>query len=134
LINEQGESSQTNLADLIGEIYINNYRIVGALAQEYGFKYFFFWQPHLAVGEKVMTEDEQKFRSGLNTTMVNLVRSTYGKISIAASHHKNLLYIANVFDNQTEQIWIDTWGHVTPEGNRLVARKILIKIKNNLGN
>jgi lysophospholipase L1-like esterase len=134
LVNKTSESSQSNLADLIGEIYLNNYRIVGALAQEYGFKYFFFWQPHLVIGEKAMTEDEQSLRSELNTAIVNLVKSTYGKISIAASNHKNLWYIANVFDNQTEQIWIDTWGHVTPQGNRLVAREILAAIKNHSGN
>jgi lysophospholipase L1-like esterase len=132
--NQKSESGQNNKDKFITEIYLDNIKIVGGLAKEYGFKYYFFWQPHIAIGEKAMTDDEQKLRSELNTTLVNLVRSTYRKISMAASHHKNLWYIANVFDNQTEQIWIDTWGHVTPEGNRLIAREILAAIKNESGN
>jgi mannose-6-phosphate isomerase-like protein (cupin superfamily) len=40
--------------DSVAEVYLSNYEIVGALAQEHGFKYFFFWQPVVSVGDKTI--------------------------------------------------------------------------------
>ena len=43
------------LSDLIVQDYLGNYKIVSALAQKYGFKYFFFLPPSIAVGNKPLT-------------------------------------------------------------------------------
>ncbi len=43
------------------------------------------------------------------------------------------IYLSNYRIVQKDsQIWIDEWGHVTPEGNRLVAQEMLAIIKNPL--
>lgn len=113
------------LAALITQTYMNNYRIVDALSQEYHFKYFFFWQPHIAFGEKKLTKEEKKLISELDPRLVNLVRVTYENIFSAAADHTNLYYIANVFEENDTQIWSDSWSHVTPVGNELIAQKII---------
>ncbi len=114
-----------SLADSVSDTYLRNYSLVGALAQEYGFDYFFFLQPHLAVGEKALTRDEQTMRSGIDPTLAELARAVYTKIALAASDSEHLWYIADVFDEEETQIWIDEVGHITPEGNRLVAQVML---------
>ncbi len=49
----------------------------------------------------------------------------YQNIAKKRPEYKRLYYIADAFDKHDTQIWIDEWGHVTPEGNRLVAQKML---------
>ena len=48
------------LSDLIVQEYLGNYKIVSALAQKYGFKYFFFLPPRIAVGNKPLTPKSKK--------------------------------------------------------------------------
>ena len=43
------------LSDLIVQDYLGNYKIVSALAQKYGFKYFFFLPPSISLGNKPLT-------------------------------------------------------------------------------
>jgi hypothetical protein len=33
--------------------------------------------------------------------------------------------LEDLFDGEDSQIWIDTWGHVTPRGNELVAERMI---------
>lgn len=113
------------LVDSVTKIYLENYRIVGALAKEYNFRYFFFWQPHLAICGKELTQDEQKMRSELDEALVSLVGVSYDKVSAAVADHENLHYIAQVFDEKDIQIWTDAFGHVTPLGNKLIAQKMI---------
>ncbi len=120
------------LADSVTEVYLSNYEIMGALAQEYGFEYFFFLQPHLAVDKKALTQEEQIIKSRMDPALARLAKAVYENIALAATNYENLWYIANVFDEEETQIWFDEWGHVTPEGNRLVAWEMLAVIESKL--
>ena len=113
-----------SLADSVAQIYLSNYKIVGALAQEYGFKYYFFWQPVISIGKKPLTEEEQNMRSIMDPALVNLLDAVYRDIELAAPEYENLYYIAHVFDEQDSQIYRDHC-HVTPVGNQLIAQKML---------
>lgn len=118
-----------SLGNSITQIYLTNCKIVEALAQEYGFKYFFFWQRVISIGEKPPTREEQKMRSGMDPALISLFDVVYRNMSLAASEYENLYYIAHVFDEQDSQIWID-WIHVTSVGNQLIAQEMLGVIKN----
>ena len=50
------------LSDSFVETYLGNYKIVDALAQKYGFKFFFFWQPQIAIGDKSLTSEELEMK------------------------------------------------------------------------
>jgi lysophospholipase L1-like esterase len=113
-----------SLADSVAQIYLGNYEIVGALAQEYGFEYLFFWQPVISVGEKQLTVEEQEMRASMDPALVNLVAAVYRKIELAAPQYENLYYIAQPWEEQRAQVWID-WAHVTPVGNQLIAEEML---------
>lgn len=57
--------------------------------------------------------------------MVFLAEAVYEKLALKAPDYKFLWDISDVLDDEDYQIWIDKWGHVTPEGNPLVAGEML---------
>ncbi|MGH7718787.1 MAG: SGNH/GDSL hydrolase family protein [Gemmatimonadaceae bacterium] len=54
-----------SLDDNIVAVYLNNYRMVGALAATYGFDYAFFWQPHLLTERKPLAPAEVRIKSSI---------------------------------------------------------------------
>jgi lysophospholipase L1-like esterase len=123
------------LGQTVADAYLNNYKTVEGLAAVYDFDYYFFWQPHIVVGGKALSPAEQNIVTGLNwvlnmdQTLKELFTATYERIRNQAKDADNLHYLAHAFDGEEAQIWIDTWGHVTPEGNRLVAQMMAEIIK-----
>lgn len=120
------------LADSVTEVYLSNYKIVASLAQQYDFDYYFFWQPHLAVGDKPLSPEEKVTQSRIDPALAALANAVYQNISLPSQEWMQLQNLANVFDLETEQIWIDEWGHITPEGNRLVAHEMTEILENSL--
>jgi hypothetical protein len=112
------------LSDSVVEKYISNYKIVHALAREYGFKSVFFWQPFITLGDKSLTGEEQEMKRVLDPALVDLYESVYRRVQQLAEKYENLYYIVNIFDAYEPLVWIDE-AHVTPEGNRLIAEKML---------
>jgi hypothetical protein len=121
------------LAKSVSEVYLHNYRVLRALAEEYDFRLYCFWQPHLAVGKKLLTEAEQAALDRLDKSLRDLFLPTYQNIKSAAPEYSRLWYLADVFSGEEDQIWIDEWGHVTPQGNRLVAEKMLAVVLSDEG-
>jgi lysophospholipase L1-like esterase len=120
------------LAHEIINRYLGNYNLVNSLASEYGFQSFFFWQPHIAVGEKELTSHELDMRIEISGTLSQLVNQSYDYINHISEEFLNIHYIADLFDDQVDQIWIDSWGHVTPEGNKLIADEMIVLMRDQL--
>ncbi len=115
----------------VADTYVNTVSIVRALAASHGFEYDFFWQPHLLVGHKPLADAERAMADGsldtvlpLDPALRGLFETTYARIATAAGRDEHLHYLGGIFDNEPAQIWIDTWGHLTPAGNALVAHAI----------
>ena len=115
------------LTNAMVETYIGNYEIVNALAQKYGFKALFFWQPQIGVGEKSLTNEELEMKRELDPAVIEFYQSVYHRVQQVAKKYKNLYYIADTFDSANSQIYIDQ-VHVTPVGNRLIAERIFREI------
>jgi lysophospholipase L1-like esterase len=112
------------LSDSVVQNYLVNYKIVSILAQEYGFDFFFFWQPTITSGEKPLTREEQDMTRGTDPAERKLYDSVYRIIEQESPKYKNIYYMARIFDEYKSLIFIDG-AHVTPEGNRLIAQKML---------
>jgi hypothetical protein len=130
--SDGGNGEGQDLVALVARAYLNNYRTVGALARDYGFEYFFFWQPHLAVDGKKLTEQERAMQSLLDPQLVRLADGVYKQVAEAATTQENISYLADLFHGQDAQVWIDSWGHVTPAGNELVAGAMLTAMESSL--
>jgi hypothetical protein len=99
---------------------------VSALAQRYGFKYFFFLPPSILLGNKPLTleEQEMKRKAENDAAFKKLYVAVYQTIERESLKYKNLYSMVHVFDNYDSLIWIDA-GHITPIGNQLVAKRML---------
>ena len=114
------------LSDLIVQDYMGNYKIVSALAQQYGFKYSFFLPPIISLGDKPLTPEEQEMRqkTEINTAYSQLYQDVYRAMERKSSEYPNIYSINHIFDHFDSLIWIDE-GHVTPIGNRAIAERML---------
>lgn len=128
--NELDASELDALAGSVVQLYLGNYEIVSALAEHFGFEHFFFWQPVISVGSKVLTKEEEALRDELSPVTINFFRSVYQQIESAASQpeYDRLHYIGDIFSGESSQLWMDPW-HVTPVGNEMVARAMLETIQ-----
>jgi lysophospholipase L1-like esterase len=116
----------SKLSDLIMQDYLGNYKIVSALAQKYGFKYFFFAPPIVSLGNKPLTPEEQemKYRLESDVALYKLFTAVYQTIERESSKYQNLYSMVHIFDRYDSLIWIDE-GHVTPIGNQVIAERML---------
>ena len=116
------------LSDSVVETYLRNYEIMAALVREYGFTLLFFWQPVIAVGDKSLTGEEQEMEHQMDPALIELFVSVYGRVRQVAEKFENLYYMADIFDGYKPLVWIDE-THVIPEGNQLIAQKMLQAIR-----
>jgi hypothetical protein len=121
----------SDLAGSVVETYLENYDVVMRLAGTYQFEARHFWQPHLLLGDKPLSPEEERMIEALeralesDETLVNLLRETNRQISGHFAERERLHDLRDVFDTEERQIWIDALGHVAPLGNELVAGRIL---------
>ena len=118
------------LSDLIVQDYFGNYKIVSALAQEYGFKYFFFLPPSISLGNKTLTPEEQEMKhmEESETALHKLSTAVYHTIERESSKYQNFYSMVHVLDRYDSLMWIDE-GHVTPIGNQVIAERMLTVIQ-----
>lgn len=118
------------LSGLIARDYFGSYKIVRALAHEYGFKYFFFVPPEIGLGNKTLTPEEQemKQREESETAHYKLSTAVYEIVERESSKYQHLHSLVHVFDPYDSLMWIDG-GHATPIGNQVIAEKMLAVIQ-----
>jgi len=119
---------QKVLTDAIVETYLSNYELVSALARKYSFDYYFFWPPCISRGNKVLTSEEETLKRGLDAALERLYHSVYDTMGPRIPQHTNLYSMTDVFDDYEPLLWLDD-VHVTPEGNQLVAERMLQVIR-----
>src|SRR5437867_5420650 len=114
------------LSDSIVQDYLGNYKIVSALAQKYGFKYFFFLPPTVSLGNKPLTPEEQEMKHMMESdvALYKLFTAVYQTIERESSNYQNLYSMVHIFDRYDGLLWIDG-GHVTPIGNQLISKRML---------
>jgi len=114
------------LSDSVAQDYLENYKIVSALSQKYGFKYFYFLPPLVSLGNKPLTPEEQEMKQWTTNQpgMYKLVTAVYQTLEKESSKYQNLHSMVHVFDHQDSLMFIDE-SHVTPIGNELIAERIL---------
>jgi lysophospholipase L1-like esterase len=107
--------------------YLSTCDIVESLARTWGFECRFFWQPIITVGGKPLTGAERLIEERLTSMYPDLKRwygAAHTEIRHAADCRTRLHDLTSVFDSIRLQTYIDL-VHLTPEGNRLVAQRIL---------
>ena len=118
------------LSELIVQNYFGNYKMVSALAHEYGFKYYFFVPPTIALSNKPLTPEEQemKHKEEREAALHKLSVAVYHIVERESSKYQNFYSMMDVFDQYDSLMWIDS-GHATPIGNQVIAERMLAVIQ-----
>jgi hypothetical protein len=111
------------------ESTLRNYLIIQGLAEKYNFSYDFFLQPVLPVGNKVLSEWEQKIYDNSDPSLRKSFKKFYNLIGTESDKYPNLHYITNIFDSLSFSVYTDIM-HITPAGNKIIANKIAETIFN----
>lgn len=122
----QSPRNLDHLAELIVRNYLQNLKLVDSLSTGYGFKYVAFWGPVLYVGNKPLSGFERAILESARPGLPDLTRKTYALMF--AVPHRHLFDISDTFDHTSADIYLDL-AHVTPDGNRLVALRMLETLK-----
>jgi hypothetical protein len=104
--------------------YLENMRIVKALAKEYGFDYAFFWQPVILAGHKELSGEEEAIRKACLEEYPGM-DLFYLKIYalVNAEPRARLFDVSGTFDREKRTIYID-FTHLGPLGNHLIAARM----------
>jgi lysophospholipase L1-like esterase len=119
------DKTMSRLTEGVAANFVANQEIVAALSRQLGFDFYVFIQPHLGVGEKPLTEDEQAMLYRMDESWAEIARQTYRHVRLVEAENDRIWDLSGVFDDISDALWIDDTGHITPEGNRLVAEEIL---------
>jgi hypothetical protein len=122
-------------ANNVVKMYEAHIKQVQALAKEYKFKVFFFWQPNLFSLTKKRLSYEADIIREAPPVMVESQHQVYLKSEEAFSKREKekIFFIGNIFDDVERPIFFD-WCHVGPSGNRLIADKIMFLIGEEIRN
>ncbi|MDT7041538.1 SGNH/GDSL hydrolase family protein [Candidatus Nitronereus thalassa] len=108
------------------DAYEAHVRQVKALAKEYGFQVFFFWQPNLLSGTRnLLPYEAEILRNNSTPVFRESQRKVFfeAKARLSDKEDENIYFLGNMFDDVAEPIYID-WCHVGPKGNEIVAKEI----------
>lgn len=105
--------------------YEQNVRQINALAREYGFKAYVFWQPNLLSGSRVPVGAEKALMTREAEYVARAYRPAYeaARRRLGGGRFDNVYLLDRVFDGIGHEIYLD-WTHVGPEGNAIIAARI----------
>ncbi len=111
-------------------MYEAHIKQVRALANEYGFKVYFFWQPNLFSLTRKMNEFERRVIDRASPVLVQSQQAVYdqAKQQLAGRESTGIYFLGDVFDDFAEPVYID-WHHLGPNGNEIIATEIYLHIK-----
>lgn len=112
------------------KMYEAHIKQVQALAKEYKFEAFFFWQPNLfSLTKKKMGHYEEDIIRKAPPVFVESQHQVYleSKEVFSKREKGKIFFIGNVFDNVDLSLYFD-WCHVGPRGNRLIADQMILLI------
>jgi hypothetical protein len=114
-----------SLAKALTATYLSNYKTVAALAQRYGFEYYFFWPSHISSGKKSLTIEEEVLKRAADPSLLTLYEATYQALEPRFNaDYSNLFRLTDVFDDCKSLIWLDDF-HTTPVGNEMIAQRMM---------
>ncbi|MEC4888815.1 MAG: hypothetical protein RI101_02040 [Nitrospira sp.] len=113
--------------------YDAHIRQVKALAKEYGFKAYFFWQPNLFNPHRPPASYEKDIQESAAPVFVESQRQVYAEAKkiFEGRENEGVFFIADMFNAVSEPIFLD-WSHTSMEGNKMVADKIFASIKRDI--
>jgi hypothetical protein len=105
--------------------YSRNIQLAEALSKSYGFQFADFWDPAICLGHKPLTAREERIQLSMDKSLpglANVVEQTHSLM--LSSRDPHIFDLSNLLDGMQGDFYLNQ-GHLTEEGNRLVALRIL---------
>lgn len=109
-------------------VYWTNLRTVLAMAREFGFEAFFFWQPRLLTKTAVSAEEQRIIDAIGGSDATALQARIYDRMARINPGETNFFDLQKLFSDRTETVYSDL-VHIGEEGNKVVAREIVDRIE-----
>ena len=127
------------LTQLALSVWLENYKLTTALANEYGFNHVFTWQPTLWTEWKPLDPSEERLLPGIwkdfhsNRALSTIVATSKAiRQNVQGTNGYEHVYdITHVFQNVVEPVFVDE-THLSGPGNRIVAERIFEIFKQEL--
>jgi lysophospholipase L1-like esterase len=115
---------EAELAREVVSVYLNNMRVVDALAASYGFERLSYWQPTI-FGKADLSDYENGELSKEDPAMRAFFKETYRIMDQSAATGGSRLHdLGALFADVADPLYID-WVHLCERGNGVVARRML---------
>lgn len=123
-----------SLVEDVVNTYIGNCEIVSALAESYGFRCIFVWQPTIWTGDKPLTDFEERvheggsgaFRWSADPAFRELLINSYELYESSVESLVNYHSFSGLFDQTTEELYTDFCGvHVNAAANEMIADELI---------
>jgi lysophospholipase L1-like esterase len=107
--------------------YLANVRMVRGLADAFHFVPHFFWQPAAYAGTKPFSPYETEVTNGADLPVSERqafrsgVAAVYAEAERRTALTKDFTYLGHVFDAVKDSLYLDSWMHLCPRGNEIVA-------------
>jgi lysophospholipase L1-like esterase len=109
--------------------YEGNLRIIEALANAYGFKAYFFWQPSLFYGSKPAHPFEQELVRIKGSEFERAIAAVYEEAERRSAISGSFVFLGRLFDQVTQPVYVDRNMHLSPLGNEIAAQAIVRMIE-----
>lgn len=122
------DTSGDSLPGAVVDTYAGHMELVRALADQYGFKYVFFWQPNV-FEKKTLTKSEQSQADWMQTEGV-FFRKTYDVVRASNLGEKSGGHfhdLSTIFADETTPVFFD-FCHMGEEGNKVVASHMVDEV------
>lgn len=106
------------------DVYIANARLATALADAYGFTPIFVWQPVIFTKPERTDYEQAQYQAEAQAAEFYHHANGYLERLLPGLSDIHLLNLADVFENTPAPVYID-FCHLSPEGNRIVAKRIV---------
>lgn len=115
------EEQLQQLSAGIAAYYTESMDLLERLAESYGFRYACFWQPNSCL-EAQLTDEEASYAYRNDGAYCGLHRMTAE--CLTAEPPPLFFDVSDALGNRTGTCYVDSSGHLSEEGNRLVATRI----------
>jgi len=120
---ELQESELQDLAQSTVHYYNENIRLVNALAKEYGFAAFFYWQP--TIFNKVYLSEYEKSEMMHVNGLRKFTEEVNSRLFMDDLLYENIRFynLTNLFGEIRDPLFID-WCHICKNGNLVVSQRL----------
>ncbi len=117
-------------SNAVVDIYEAHIKQVKAIAKDYGFEAYFFWQPHLfSLTRSPFDDYERRVIEAASPVLVESQRQVFlaAKERFSGREEDNIHFLGHVFDDVAELIYID-WNHIGPNGSEIIAQEMFRRL------